>query len=399
MIKKYFSRLLKEEDGATAVIMAFVMVIILSICALVIDLGMVYVKRASLQSAVDSAALAAAYQLPDTAVASATADEYIVKNGFSAEDVTITFENDNNVVRVKGTKRIETSFAKIFSVNYVDVDVSACAKKEIKPKEEALKYLLFTGSQTSTMSLGGTFEIYGSVHSNGSLSVSPAYGYIEGSAEACKSYYVNPYTTTVGKKILNAPVIDMPDFTSEVDEVLPDYYETQLNSSDVNGRLKQYFTGNTKINGDLKLSNQAVISGNLYVDGNLTIGGGAPACVLDGNIYATGTITFTNTFSGHGCVFAYGSISFQGGAAQFATDSPICIYSQTGNITLTTGNSEVHGMIYAPLGTVTVQGDTTTFYGSIICNQLNGIPSALKMYNMDVELPFQTSTIVTRLVE
>lgn len=391
---------LSDEDGAVAVIVAFAMAVLLGICALALDLGRIYLERASLQNAVDSAALAGAYQLPDTAKASEQAAQYIEKNGYGAENIQVDYEYNDTVIHIVGTKRTDTTFAKIFNVNYVDVSVSASAKKETKPLAEALGYRLFQGSQTQTLNLGGTFEIYGSVHSNGSLNVSPGYGYIAGSAESCNSFYVNPYTTTVGTEVLHAGYIEMPDFTSETDQVFPDSYDTILNGSDVSKRSSlTYLTGNTKISGNCTISNQAVITGNLYVDGNLTIGGGAPACQLNGNIYATGSIKFTNTFSGSGCVFAKGDILFQGGGAQFASGQPICLYSEAGNISLTTGTSEVHGIVYAPKGTVNVQGGTLTFYGSIVGNVITGIPADLKMYDLDIGLPFQSGGSVTRLVE
>ena len=403
MNEKYLRRvysLFRQEDGAIAVIMAFVMVAFLCVCAIVIDLGMIYSKRSSLQSAIDSAALAGAYQLPDTVSATQQANEYIVKNGFSATDINIVFEYNNTVIRINASKRFETSFAKVFNVDYVDVTANASAKVEIKPIEKAFEYLIFSGSSTATLNLGGTFEIYGSVHSNGNLSASPAYGYIQGSAESCKSYYVNPYTTTVGTKVLNAPFIEMADLTEETSQVFPVFYETVLDGATYSKKsAKQYFTGNTKIIGNCTLSNQAVVTGNLYVDGDLIIGGGAPACQLDGNIYATGNISFTNTFSGSGCVFAKGNILFQGGGALFSADSPICLYSETGNISLTTATSEIHGMIYAPHGTINIQGGETSFFGSIIGNQITGIPSKLKMYLLDVELPFESVKTTTRLVE
>lgn len=399
-MKARFTKLLREEDGVIAVIMAFVLVLLLSLCAVVIDLGMVYAKRSSLQNAIDSAVLAGAYQLPDTALATTAANEYIIKNGFSPSDIEILFEYDNSVIKINAATRAETSFSRVFNIDYVDIDATASAKKDVMPFEPALDYLLFSGSQTATLNMGGRFEIYGSVHSNGGLNASPSYGYIENSVESRTSFYVNPWTTTVGTQVLGAPSIEMPDFSGEITNIMPSFYETVVSGSSFTRKTgKAYITGNTKIVGDVTFYNQAVISGNLYVEGNLVIGGPAPACELNGNIYATGTITFTNTFYGSGCVFAGGNILFQGGSAQFAANSPICIYSEHGNISLTTGTTAVHGMIYAPLGTVNVQGGTTIFYGSIIGNQITGIPADLRMYLLDVQLPFETAKTVTRLVE
>lgn len=375
------------------------MVAFLSICAITVDLGLIYIERTSLKNAIDAATLAAAYKLPDTAAATECANEYIIKNGHSPDEVEILFEYDNTVIRINAEKQIKTSFARIFKVDFIKVSLTTCAKKESVPISEALGYLIYTGSKTTTLNLGGTFEIYGSIHSNGSLSVSPAYGYIKGAASSCNMFYVNPYTTTVGEKILNAPYRPMPDLTNQIDQIFPSYYEKVLNAADVNKiSTMQYFTGNTKIIGNTTISNRAVVSGNLYVEGDLTINGGAPSCQLNGNIYATGKISFNNSFTGNGCVFAGGNITFNNDA-MFDSDQPICLFSENGNISFSTSTAEIHGIVYAPNGSVGIQGSSLTFYGSIIANSISGMPRLLRMYLLDMELPIETVKTVSRLVE
>ena len=54
----------KEQDGATAVIVALLMVALIGMSALVIDLGNSYLSASKLQSALDSTALAAVQELP-----------------------------------------------------------------------------------------------------------------------------------------------------------------------------------------------------------------------------------------------------------------------------------------------------------------------------------------------
>ena len=58
----------REESGAIAVMVALMSMVILGMAAVAIDIGQVYAKRASLQSAVDQAVLAAAAELDGTTV-------------------------------------------------------------------------------------------------------------------------------------------------------------------------------------------------------------------------------------------------------------------------------------------------------------------------------------------
>lgn len=389
----------KNEKGSAAVIASIAIVVLLAVSALVVDLGIAYEEQSSFQTALDSAVLAAAAELPDTTSAAQKASEYIVKNGYSASDISVNFEQEGSVIRVSGTKRAELNFAKIFSVDHIDIEASAGAKKELWVPE-MFKYLLFSGSTTATLYMGGKFQIEGSVHSNGSLSASPSYGVITGTVSSVKNLYMNPNTTTVGRIIRNAPVVEMTDFTPYVNSVIPTTFATVLTASQVNTiSQKQYFYGNTKIIGNCIISNQAVIEGNLYVEGNLTINGGAPVCVLNGSIYATGAITFGNSFKGSGSVFAKGNISFQGGQAEFTRYKTICIYSELGNISLSTNSSEINGTIYAPNGKVNIQGGTTIFYGSIAGKEITGMPSDLNIRQPNLEFSFNPNKDRVRLVK
>jgi len=252
-------------------------------------------------------------------------------------------------------------------------------------------YLLFQGASSGTLSLGGRFSIYGSVHSNGNLTASPAYGYIMGAAEAHLTSSLNTWTCTAGSVISSATIIPMADFSSEVNQVIPATWTNTPTAASINAlSTRVVFTGNTKIGaGNVTIRNGCTINGNLYVQGNLIINGGSPVCILNGgSIYATGSITFNNTFQGNGCVFSQGSITFSGSSNTITPNMPICMYSATGNITFTTASTTVYGLIYAPNGAVNVGGGATTFHGNIIGNTLAGIPANLTLYSNEIGLPF-----------
>jgi hypothetical protein len=74
----------RDESGAVAVMVALMAMVILGMAAVAIDVGQVYAKRASLQSAVDQAVLAAAAELDGTTVCTPgaidAAKKYLVSN-------------------------------------------------------------------------------------------------------------------------------------------------------------------------------------------------------------------------------------------------------------------------------------------------------------------------------
>ena len=75
----------RDDSGTIAVMVALMSMVILGMAALAVDMGQVYAKRASLQSAVDQAVLAAAVKIdgnsgPCTAEAQSTAKSFLIKN-------------------------------------------------------------------------------------------------------------------------------------------------------------------------------------------------------------------------------------------------------------------------------------------------------------------------------
>ena len=83
-IRKPIAERRRDEAGAVAVMVALMAMVILGMAAIAIDVGQVYAKRASLQSAADQAVLAAAAELDGTTVctpgAVAAAKNYLVSN-------------------------------------------------------------------------------------------------------------------------------------------------------------------------------------------------------------------------------------------------------------------------------------------------------------------------------
>lgn len=388
-MRKPAYNLYKNEKGSVLVVFAFFIVAISGILALSLDMGHYYVKKSNLQNAVDAAALAGALKLPETGVAEQAAKNVFIMNGYSADGLNITFENNKTVIGVAGEEAIPSFFAHLLGKKSFRVNTLAKAGIYFGSMGGPFDYCMFSGNGGAKLNLGGTFTINGSVHSNGSLSASPSKGIISGNAEACKNLNINEWTTTVGAEVPGAEFIEMVDFSGVIADLFPSVFTTVLTAGEVNAEWrKQTFNDNTMINGDVIISNQAIVNGFLYVDGDLIIKGGSPVCDLNGTIYATGKITFENDFAGYGNVLAGGNITFNGGANVFYAANPVCIYSENGDIALDTGSSTISGIVYAPRGNVNIVGGDTTFYGSIIGDTISGIPANLKMRSPDQPFDF-----------
>ncbi len=443
------------------VVVAVALSVLMAFGALAIDGSMLYLENSRLQTALDAGVLAGASMLPDTVAARREAEYYIEQNGFSKDQVAISFENSNMVINVVGVEEIPAGFSSTMGRETNAVSANASAEKYTQNALWPYDYLLFSGDPDYTFNMGGRFDIGGSVHSNGSLRASPGWGRILGAAEACDEVYINTDTMTVGSKAPGAPFLEMPDFTSVEERVRPkkpvlparpgtytnlglgnlpwNEYQTFSNYTvmtgsttincaeaainntmhcmgnlDITGKAILNSTNTLYVEGNLTIGNRAVLNGNVYVNGDLQISGGTPVCTLNGNLYVTGTVTFGNSyvgtgtvysgrditfsggsvthdgtvfaernlnmgnsFTGTGNVFAGQDITFNGGGMQMRQTDTVCIYSKNGDVYMVTGDTRVSGVVYAPKGSITMQGNNTQFYGSLMGFQLTGIPANL----------------------
>jgi len=117
-----------NEKGGAAVILCLLMTAIMGAAALVTDIGIVYAEKARLEKALDSAALAAALELPGKRnEAIAVAREYLQKNGADPSRAEITVSPDNRSVSIKGTTNVKHLFARVIGIESSDVNARARA--------------------------------------------------------------------------------------------------------------------------------------------------------------------------------------------------------------------------------------------------------------------------------
>lgn len=115
-----------SERGSVVILIALGMTVLLGSCAMVADIGLVYVQKARLQNAVDAAALAGVQELPgDTNTANQVAQEYASKNG--VDNIMTRIEANNFKIVVSGQKTVPTYFAKIWGINSEQILANSAA--------------------------------------------------------------------------------------------------------------------------------------------------------------------------------------------------------------------------------------------------------------------------------
>ncbi|MHC1684224.1 MAG: RHS repeat-associated core domain-containing protein [Clostridiaceae bacterium] len=214
------------------------------------------------------------------------------------------------------------------------------------------RYALFSGSTDTELKFSGSkMNITGDVHSNNSFVGHYSQLNISGSLETVKGITANGPKTTIGKKITNAKVLNMPDFYE-------DLVERYKDSASI-------YYGNTSFNSP-KVSN-------------------------DKPVIVHGDVTFNNAeVSGKGYILADNDIRFNVSKLKANNDSKVVYYSKNGNITINASNTQINGILYAPNGTVTFHGANLTVNGRIVAKNIvfngssitiNSSPDDLKVIN------------------
>ena len=374
-MKKYIARW-RREDGAVAIIMAFAMVALLGFTALAVDYGLYYVNKAQLQTAVDAAALAACRKLPNTSQATLTAKEYVEKNGFTQDNISVTFLDDNNSIKVTGNKQQTAYFAGVFGIKHLDYNCSATASSVRTSLGAAFNYLVYSGNtypaqlplydsfsvrlQNVLTFTGLTNWVYGSVHSNYNLDANTSN--IVGIGEAVGTVTGN----NIVFKFPGENLVPIPDFSA---------FKPQIKADAI--AAGQYYSG------DFSISNASSVNvtSPLYVEGDANLTG--------------------ISFSGTGTIYAGGKINVTGSSTNYNSLSKICIYSgytsrykADAAIDFAGSNKNFTGIIYAPNGSILVTGSSYTFTGNIIGRSVD-ISGSNKFFrgasNIGESFPYGTS--------
>lgn len=278
-------RFMEAEDGAVMVIAALSLIAFLSVASLVTDMGLKYHQKSLLQNAMDSAALAAVRYMPDEAKARQVALEYVEKNGFSTESVVVEFPSDE-IVRVSDSREGKTVFASLFNVNSVQIKAKAAAKFVNKQLGVNFDYLMFYG-ENSQFTLGGHYNIGGSIFGNGNVNADGGSGSsISGTVFSAHNATYNQYSVSVGGVASNVAGQPMPDFDEMIMAVAPtadsDMFVKSYSHINGSGLYPYKYAAGTTIN------SVVTINGSTYCPGTLSTGYSSELMTIYGDLYVEG---------------------------------------------------------------------------------------------------------------
>ena len=115
-----------DNKGNVAIILCLVFTVLLGFTAYVVDIGLIYVEKAKLSNAIDSALLAASLELPTNPTKAKTvALDYLQKNNTDPSKVSIVISADNKSIQMDGVKNVTHFFAPIVGIDSSDVNISA----------------------------------------------------------------------------------------------------------------------------------------------------------------------------------------------------------------------------------------------------------------------------------
>ena len=143
---------MNHERGQVIVLIAIGMLVMIAVVGLAIDVTLIFKAKQDLQRAIDSAALAAAYKLPDQNEATQTAYEFTRLHGYNFDPSTnplqISFPDyipPRKVINVSGSTDAKLAFMKIFG--FQTIKVSADGIGESAPLDV---YLVLDLSESMT---------------------------------------------------------------------------------------------------------------------------------------------------------------------------------------------------------------------------------------------------------
>lgn len=371
----------EDESGVIMVITTLVLVALLSVTALVVDQGLIYYEKSSLQTALDSAALAAASKLPDTAAAELTARDYVEKNGFDSTNVVVTFPSNSDIVRVAKVLETDTIFARFFGQTSVTNSLRAAARRLSKSSSMDFPYLFFQNDPGTQTMLGGHFTINGNVHSNASLVLGPSTSSrVYGEISCGGSYTLSTGTGVIDPNSVHpyASQVQMPDYDSSIMDLVyeagfcipkdsdkdgdtdewpatwnnwvnnqwPKYWyqgyrqftqDTFYSVTEVKQKQVKYGTKNVRVF-------QSLFDGYILPNYRCTTNFNQPwvDTTLYGSLRVDGDCTFNCSMTIFGDLYVTGNLTLGGGSWLFIAGNVYC----SGSINLTGGTS-----ISAPVGT------------------------------------------------
>lgn len=286
------------------------------------------------------------------------------------------------------------------------------------------------GNLTTTwdkyLQVGGNMYVGGNTTFNGNVNIYGDYFYTGGNLTRGSTYSLNcECETYVGGNIkLNGNTA----FKGSV-YCNGDFDKQGSVSMSVNGNIYAYKTlklqsGGTTVNGDIyvwgkssiletadtdtvvtDIAGPFTLNGDIYNRRAVLNLGGQGEYKIKGVVYSGGSLSTNQGSSGitlDGCMIAENDIKIGGSTHTYnEAGATLSIYSRKGDIKLYSqqGGFDLWGIIYAPKGNVSLASGDFDIHGSIIGDTITCNPGGLNMGYNDRELPYAKNVKVAVLIE
>lgn len=389
----------RGQQGAILVLTAFLLPFIIAFTGMAVDFGSAYVRRSQLQNAADAAALAGAYHLDDN-----QADDVVLKylktnldphftsysyqtgDDFPDKFETLNYHTDKQKDELDVTLRssVEASFLKLFDIDTIPVYATAKAKvskgKESLPADDMFNYAITVANKSyetgnpSIFMVSSGMNIKGNILTNGSIlfwndRVNTLDGKIYSAVPLNKQVWSNKawdnkplaFATTDGKTFTdihdynkNNGIADIRiDSNSGIEKMIRNYHDMAIKD-----REKEHIYYDDRPNKDYNFSSShAGVYPDLCPQGDTIV-----------SIDDAGGIPPENRY--YRVIIVSGNISVSFEHSPPPKDNEyLVLISLHGSITVP-NDIPLNAMIYAPEGTVTINGNAAHVRGSIVAQTL-----------------------------
>lgn len=335
------SNYLKNQKGATLVLVIGFILGLLGFTGLVIDVGNLYMERSRMQTTVDMAALAGAYELPDER-AMEVATENMRANGEEPKDPAKlvmkvepyasagTLSTTTSKITVTLTKEVPTYIMAVFGIKTVTITVSGVATLE----EVGSKYTIFSEKPATDLVFKNA-DVHGNVYSGGNIAVDTI-----GKGNRTEIHGDGDAGGTVANDSVGLKVHGTKH--SGVTKPMPTFPVREVSGKTIHSTTK---LTTEQLSAGVKVD---ALGGNITLD--------LEECTSPGIIKVSGT----------------GNVIIKGtGHITPSANNPLFIYgSDTGTITLQLSSTQVNATIYVPKGKVIADSGSCDINGYLVANEI-----------------------------
>ena len=173
VVRALWDRLHSGEDGAVILVVGGAFVLVLTVVAFAVDLGLIFVEHREVRNAADNAALAAAWADCHDNNASTAADSNVSRNDYTAPDLTLT-KLDQGTYQADVETIVDLIFGDLIGIDTATVSGSAVANCFYHGGSYNTIFAAgdCAGFGKPTLEIPGSIQrIYGGIHSNDNLKV------------------------------------------------------------------------------------------------------------------------------------------------------------------------------------------------------------------------------------